>query len=898
MKSKALLVLIIFSFVIVIAIMVGYVFFKKITSDEAIRMRVTNALENSIDGEFNIENAHFDLFKGLYIENISFKSSKPGGLRIYAKKIILQHEPMALLRGEILINSAIIMSPEIFALRDKEAVWKFLGNIKAFLDKAELEFPTDHLRNGLIVKGAIVHILDEIGFRNGSLDVEDVDFFIQPFGGSLREMTVRCNVNDGFWKGTEVHGNANFATQKLKLVTRLRNGTMTEELMKEIPAIGEKLWKTYKPTGNFNFDCILDFNNENNEKNVNYNLCVNVIDADLTYIKWPFLVKHVNGTLELSKEGIFLKNLKGNIQNEGQEPPGEIDAFFGRGNAKKNIKLNVSNLNITKKLMKVIPGIGEEFWTKYSPKGNVDLSLNYESNEDKSVYKYSTEAICKGIEVTPPKIPYRLSNIVGRIVMDGENIYFENMSGNLLNGAKTNRVTFDGTINPKSNEKRFAVSIPNLVVTEEMIKSIPKKGEDIWSKYRPSGQIDLAINYTGYEDSSKDNYLITVDCKGNEVEYTELPIKVSNILGTVIIDKNNTQLKNLQGYVVSDRQFSLTSCNGVLGIKNINKKFTFNIFDLKVNEGFLEKLPELFKKGWVRVETGGWLDIALNYDKKGPGPEKDYSLIVDSKGCNIGLSDFPLRISDIDARVNIENGVLVSRNFNGKCSSGKINGSIKINDMSLDGEYDGELEYSGIDLKGLVEKLSGSAQELSGICEGNIKFQGKGINLGVFVAEGQAKLKDGYIAEVPALLSILKLLNLSIPVKDSFHSADIKYSMKDRVVNIEELEVYSNAIELGCLGTIGFDGTLDLTVVIGFNQETFSQIPLIGQLMDYVVGGVRKKLTKVQITGTFSEPQSTMVALKPFAHPIKSIFGLLAKGEEHRKRKNTIREDANLETIE
>ena len=42
---------------------------------------------------------------------------------------------------------------------------------------------------------------------------------------------------------------------------------------------------------------------------------------------------------------------------------------------------------------------------------------------------------------------------------------------------------------------------------------------------------------------------------------------------------------------------------------------------------------------------------------------------------------------------------------------------------------------------------------------------------------------------------------------------------------VEELEVLSNSIELGCVGTVGFDGTIDLTVVAGLSEETFSQIP-------------------------------------------------------------------------
>lgn len=893
MKSKASLVLIIIFSVFASAIICGYVFLKILTSDEAIKTKITKALKDHIDGELNIGSTHFDLFKGLVIDKIEFKG--PANLRINAKKIIVRHEPLALLRGKILINSATIISPEIFAIRDKDVVWKYLFGIKSFLDKAKIESPTDHLRSGITVKDANIHIFDETVFRNGQLNIENMDMVLKPFGGSLRDVNIKGSINDGYWEGFEFTANANFTTPELKIVAQLRDKFMNEDLMKEVPGVGEKLWKAYLPTGRFNMSCILNFNGKNNERKKDYDLVVDITDAEMTYIKWPILVKHVNGIIEFSRDGIYLRSLKGNVQNEGQEPLGEIDAFFGTGNAEKNIKLRISDINVTETLMKIIPNSGEKFWADYGPKGNIDMSLTYKSNEDKSETAYTIEAICKGVEAKLPNYPFRMSNIAGLIKTDGENVYFENMSGNLLNETKSNHTTFNGVVDLKSNESKFTVSIPNLDLTEKLIKSIPEKGEDIWSKYKPAGQVNLKIDYTGNGDGSKDIYLITLDCMGSSIEYTKSQIVVSDIIGRILIDNNNAQFKNLRGFVVSDKQSSRTIFNGVLDFKNNNKKLAFSVFDLKVIDNLLDKLPELFKKGWVRVKTGGWMDLSLNFESSNSGPEGSYSIVVDAKGCRIGFLNCPVDISDIDARVNVERGVLVSRNFKGICSGGKINGSIEIGNMSLDGEYTGELEFSGLNVKRLAEKLYGIPQELSGTCEGNINFHGKGTSIDDLIAEGRIRLREGYIAKVPVLMSILKLLNLSIPMKETFHSANIKYSVKDKVVNIEELEVLSDTIELVCLGTIGIDGPLNLTVVIGFNKETFSQIPLIGHLMDYVVGGVRKKLTKVKITGTFSNPQTSMVALTPFTHPIKSIFGLLARNKEHNEEKEKQNEDINME---
>jgi hypothetical protein len=732
-------------------------------------------------------------------------------------------------------------------------------------------------------------VYDDVIFREGVLNIENVDLFGQQLGGSLRDIHIKGIVNDGLWKGLELDVDTNLATPELKLVAQTRDKTMTEELMKELPVIGEKFWKTYSSTGKFNFDCTLDFNNKDDKKKMNYLLELDVVDGEATYVKWPFLVKHINGKLEFSRKGTFLKSMNGDVQNEEKLSHGEIDAFFAVGNARKSVNLSIPNFNITETLMKMIPDVGEKVWNDYHPKGNFDLTIKYESNEDKSVTDYSAKASCKGITAKNPFIPYDISNIIGLIENDGKNIYLKNMSGYLQNGQKVNHCMIDGVVNPKNKEKRFIVSIPNLDLSEEIVKSIPKNGEAIWSRYKPTGQVDFMLNYRGFEDSSKDEYVITVDGKGNEIKYADLSIELTDVIGRVVVTKNDVQLKNLRGYMINGDQLARTVGNGVYKFKSKDKKTLFNVFDLTVTEEYLDKFPELLKRDWFKIEPVGWVNVTLDDEVNDADGKDRHSVIIDTKGCKVGLTNIPVTISDIDGRINVEGGQLTGRNMNGTYCGGRINGTIVADRTSPNGEYSGKLNFEKVSLQKLMESFVKEEQKWTGVCEGNIELQGKGKDLKDFTAKGSVRLQEGQLAEVPVLLSILKLLNLSLPKKESFHTAKLKYSVKDKIVNIEELEVFSDSVELGCIGTVGFDSTVDLTVVAGLSKETFSQIPFVGGLMDFVVGGVRKKLTKVQITGTLSKPESKMIGLKPFTDPIKRIFDVLSpagenKGEDGEKK--------------
>jgi hypothetical protein len=883
-KTRVTLILIIVFSIFGCVLIGGYVTLKVFTSDKAIKTKITSALEDYTGGKLNVENAHFDFSKGITLSKVKFDGKEPEKLRINAEKIVIRYEPLALLRGEILINSIMIISPELFLLRQKGAIWRFLNGVKAYLDHANIKYPTEHLRGGVIVKSANVHVSDEAIFREGVLNIENLDLFGQQFGGSLRNINIKGCIHDGFWQGMELNVDTNLATPELKLVAQFKDKTMTEELMKQLPVIGERFWKEYSPEGTFDFDCTLNFNNKNDKRKLDYLLALDVVDGEATYVKWPFPIKHVNGKLEFSRKGVFLNSMKGSIQNEGMLTHGEIDAFFGVGNARKRVNLNVPNFNITEKLLKMIPDVGEKVWNDYRPKGNIDLTIKYESNEDKSIVNYSAEASCKGIKARHPNIPYELTDIVGHIKNDGKSIYLKNMSGNFLNRSKKNRAIFDGEIDLKNKEKRFTVSLPNLDLTEEIVKSIPKKGEAIWSKYKPTGQVDFTLDYKGFEDSSKDEYIITVDGKGNELEYADLSIQLTDVIGRVVVSKNDVQLKNLRGYTVNDGQLARTVCDGVYILNSEDKKTLFNVFDLRVTQEFLDKFSKQIKRDWFKIEPVGWVGVALDDEVNDAEGKDRHSIMIDAKGCKIGINNFPFTVSDVDGRISIEGGKLVSRKINGTYCGGRISGSIEADRTSRNGEYSGKFHFEKVSLNNVMESFVKEEQKWIGVCEGNVELQGKGSGLKNFTAHGSAKLRDGHLAEVPVLLSILKLLNLSLPKKESFHTANLKYSVKDKIVNVEELEVFSDSVELGCIGTVGFDNTIDLTVIAGLNKETFSQIPFIGGLMDYVVGGVRKKLTKVQITGTLSNPITEMIGLKPFTDPIKRMIDVLSSAGENKEK--------------
>ena len=179
----------------------------------------------------------------------------------------------------------------------------------------------------------------------------------------------------------------------------------------------------------------------------------------------------------------------------------------------------------------------------------------------------------------------------------------------------------------------------------------------------------------------------------------------------------------------------------------------------------------------------------------------------------------------------------------------------------------------------ISRKITKAEKLWSGLLYGRITYRGNGADPKSFYADGQININEGYLSDVPIILSVFNLLNLTLPKKESFHSAQTKFTVKDGIIHVNEGKVYSDTVELNGKGDINLKGDLHLNIVAGFSKDFFSQIPIVGRLFEFIVGGVRKQLTMVEIRGTFLKPESHSVPFKSFTRSIKSMFDLLPKDE-------------------
>ena len=87
-------------------------------------------------------------------------------------------------------------------------------------------------------------------------------------------------------------------------------------------------------------------------------------------------------------------------------------------------------------------------------------------------------------------------------------------------------------------------------------------------------------------------------------------------------------------------------------------------------------------------------------------------------------------------------------------------------------------------------------------------------------------------------------------------------------------------MEISGTGDVNLDGRIDMMAIVVFRDTSFlGGIPIIGEIKDFLIGGIVRRLTKFEIKGTVMDPKTKPVSLEAFKSPsVKNVFELL-RGE-------------------
>ena len=165
-------------------------------------------------------------------------------------------------------------------------------------------------------------------------------------------------------------------------------------------------------------------------------------------------------------------------------------------------------------------------------------------------------------------------------------------------------------------------------------------------------------------------------------------------------------------------------------------------------------------------------------------------------------------------------------------------------------QYGAQASVEGADLLRIMTERFNGGTDFRGKVAANLSLRGRGRQLENMEGEGDVKITDAEIYELPLLVGLLKVLRNSTPDSTAFNESDVKFRIQGRHIYLDQLDFLGDAVSLFGKGETNFDQQLNLAFygIVGRNEI---RVPLIKDIYNKL----GQSTMQMYVDGTLSDPQ-------------------------------------------
>jgi hypothetical protein len=153
------------------------------------------------------------------------------------------------------------------------------------------------------------------------------------------------------------------------------------------------------------------------------------------------------------------------------------------------------------------------------------------------------------------------------------------------------------------------------------------------------------------------------------------------------------------------------------------------------------------------------------------------------------------------------------------------------------------------DLAQIAQQIAPHQQQLSGRMAGRVHMGGLLEAKHTWHGEGQMSFRDADIYELPAMITLLKLLSIQPPNRTAFTNSDIDFRIEGDDLVFGRIDFAGDAISLKGTGRMTGQGQLDLKFYPLVGREE-RHLPIFRPIL----GETGREFMLIEVTGTLDHP--------------------------------------------
>jgi hypothetical protein len=718
------------------------------------------------------------------------------------------------------------------------------------------------------------------------------------------------------------------ANSPVSIRLKARNIDLSRVPVASLPAAAREAWGKFSPRGRIDLAGTIAFDG----RNWHPALTAECLDLSLLYNHFAYRVGEGKGTIRLAQNRLTADlhlvgggqklRCQADITNPG-------DDYLGWLELKSE-----GPLVLEEGIIAALEEKSQNIVRDFNPRGHISFAGRVERQLEQGTapprpveHRYLTVQL-HDMAVQHEKFSYPIEKVTGKLEYIDGNWTFSDLAGRndsatITGGGYWIAKTRDG------NQLSLEFHASDVALEEELRLALSASIQNLWTNLRPRGTIDQLVVRMKYNPAAA-KFGVELDAHKRlgaasgpvSIEPAWFRYRLDDLSGDFYYRDGVVTLEKIAAIHGKTKVAAAGTCRTAGGAASVQLK-VLSADHIEFDQELLAALPRALGSALSRLSpTGhinldGDLDFALpNEAAVGPQLKWDLRFVFAEASLQAGLKvehlDGEVRfIGHSDGRNLLCSGELdIASAMMNDLQITRIKGPLLIDSGQLlagtraernprnrlprfitarvfgDGELslDGQLKFTPAgdfliqtsldhaDLANIVADLQPSVRGVTGKVSGAVNLRGTTEGVHTWHGDGQVKLTDAYLYELPTMISVLQVLSIQRPDRNAFTESNMEFKIEGDDLEFTHLDLNGGVISLKGKGRL--TGRRDL------NLKFYTQIGR-GELQIFrpLVGDVNRQFMLVEVTGPLEHPVSRKTAFPKLNENLQKIFPELASDE-------------------
>ncbi len=616
-----------------------------------------------------------------------------------------------------------------------------------------------------------------------------------------------------------------------------------------------------------------------------------LLDGAARYAHFPYPIQDLHGEFEVD-DGLTLRDIRGRQGPATVRVEGGSQGD-GQGGQAIDVRLSAERIALDELLYEALPqswrGILDQL--HLTGWGRVTGRVFRTPDMTRTTFDLDIAVTDCGLRYDP--LPYALSGCSARLVVTPDALRVREFRGAHGPAVVEGQADVDFTVDPPL--VAIDVNAAAVLLEPELFDALPGAFQKACRRVQPEGTVDLQVQYHvgGAPPIASPQLLCHIKPRAVRARYDLFPLPVRDLGGEIVVRDDHIEFNDLTAAF----DHGALRVNGTVEHQGEHRLGTLRISasDVAFDPSLRAALPAELQRLWTHLNPTGRFDMTLDTLQFEHAPDRPThwslagNLLLRNAGLDAGLrlrrlngavsfaagSDPVGRQRLVEGKLMLDNltinrarltdcggqlvfdealGLIALRNLRATLYGGALTASVMIAPDSRGTRYDAVCRLTDVQLEPLLrDRRSGPTiddPELAGLLNASVSLSGPAGDGSRRQGWGRVVVSDAQMYRLPLVLSILNVINLTIPEQGAFQDGEFSFTIAGDTTYLDDIKLYGTAMTLTGSGAMSLPKqSLDLELVISGPRQAI-KIPLLTQLLE----GAARELFEVRVSGPIDDP--------------------------------------------